>query len=250
MRAAGRRGTVGWFVPLLAVAPVLLVAGCEFSGQPGSDGPAADTRAPGRPAVVELTPVTRFQGLFTVEDGWRFVPCGEDPIPVEGPAIPDLLEVYDELVPEGAAGMVVDLLGQVRERDGRGWLEAMEVRRAHFEGFGCDDLVRARLEASGTEPFWSLAVDQGTATWTTPRGERRFTHDGLRLDEAGSWRLEARPTPGDEGARPALLVEAWPDPCRNAMSGAYSHLRVEVTLDGELYRGCAVLGAAFEAGLE
>lgn len=200
--------------------------------------------------VIELTPVSRFTGLFTVEEGWRFIPCGEEPIPLEGPAIPDLLAIYDELVPDGEESMFVDLLGQVRERDGRGWLEAMEVRRAHYEGFGCDDVVQGQLEASGTEPFWRLTVEEGTATWNTPGGSRAFVHDGMRLDESGGWVVQGRGADAPAGGQPTLQVEAWPEPCRNQMSGAYSHLQVEVTLDGEVFRGCAVLGAAYEAGLE
>lgn len=248
----GRRPRMsGPMMPVLLT--VLGVAGCDGSGEPGvearQDG-SGEAGAGIASPVSELTAITRFQGLFTVDDGWSFIPCGEEPIPVEGPAIPDLLEVYDELVPDGAEGMFVDVLGQVRERDGRGWLEAMEIRRAHFEGFGCDDVVEARLEASGTEPFWRVSVEEGTVTWTTPSGERRFVHPGLELDESGSWAVRARTADAPAAGEPTLVLEAWPDPCRNQMSGAYSHLRVEVMLEGEVFQGCGVLGAAYEAGLE
>lgn len=232
---------------------VLLLAGaCEFSGESGSrtDGPEAGSDA-SRSTTLALTDVSRFEGLFTVDEGWRFVPCGEDPVPVEGPAIPELLEVYEELVPQGAEGMFVDLLGQVRERNGRGWLEAMEIRRAHFEGFGCDERdPEVRLAASGTEPFWSLEVFEGTAVWRTPSGAREFRHDGLGRTESGSWALSGRPVSALDGAAPVLFLEAWPEPCRNPMSGAFNHLRVEVSLEGDVSTGCAYLGAEYEAGLE
>lgn len=251
MRTRGRL-TLGRLAGLLPVAALVLLSGCEFSGEPGggeADGPGAP-QAGSAATFTEVTPITRFTGFFTVEDGWRLIPCGDDPVPVEGPAIPDLLQVYGELVPDGEEGMFVDVLGQVREQGGRGWLEAMEIRRAYFEGFGCDDVVRAQLAASGTEPFWSLEVDVDMASWSTPDGTRDFVHDGLELSESGSWILDARPAGASSSTEPTLRLEAWSDPCRNQMSGAYSHLRVEVTLDGELYRGCAVLGSALEGGLE
>lgn len=227
---------------------VLLAAACGGDSA-GGEGGASARPGPGAGSAVsgpEEFPVTRYRGLFSAENGWTFTPCGDVEIPAEGPAIPDLLEIYEELVPETAPRQVlfVDALAQLRDDGRRVRVDLLEVRRAWHEGTGCDDdETGILLEASGTEPFWNVRVEESVLVWQTPEALRRFRHGGLEQSETGSFVVRGTEEEGDA----SIAIEAWPEPCRNQMSGAFSHLQAEITLEGRTVAGCAYLGMQVEA---
>lgn len=92
----------------------------------------------------------------------------------------------------------------------------------------------ASLQAVGQEPGWTLEI--------IPEGEIVFVAD------YGARRV-ATPDPGGEADGDRLVYHAVtesadlrvvvsPEPCEDVMSGAPYPATVEVTLDGETYRGC------------
>ena len=162
--------------------------------------------------------------------------------------LPEMLELaglHAELAPglEPIEGIFVDVLGEMREDAQGPWLNVIGLRRAALEGWGCDRDERSLvMEASGTEPFWTLTVEDSVASWRTPEGVKQFVHDGPFAMRWGGWELESR-SGADE---PELRAELYQQPCRNAMSGAWSHLSVEVVLAGRTFRGCGFLGPEAE----
>ena len=90
--------------------------------------------------------------------------------------------------------------------------------------------------ASGTEPFWSLRVTSQGAEFATPEGRRSLDVGVLEEDPEG-WVVQGTDPDGGN-----VFVSLTPIPCRDAMSGAYSHLTAEVQLGGRILRGCAYLG--------
>ncbi|HSG46802.1 MAG TPA: hypothetical protein VLA43_03190, partial [Longimicrobiales bacterium] len=157
----------------------------------------------------------------------------------------DLLELHAGMTPgaEPMEGIFVDVLGEVRDADGDPWLDALEIRRAAHEGWGCSrDESGIVLEASGTEPFWNMRVEEGTVVWRTPEATETLSHEGLYRMTRGGWALEGK-APGGEVR---LRAEFYREPCNNDMSGAFSHLTALLTLGEQEFRGCAYLGPAGE----
>lgn len=213
---------------------LLALAGCTGGGGPEDHASGEATAStPGEPA--------RFRGVLTVLGRAEIVLCDGRSLALDGPAAMELLELHAELTPGGEPleGMFVDVLAELRDAEEAPWLNALEVRRAAIEGWGCGrDEAALVLEASGTEPFWSLTVEERTATWRTPESLEALVHDGPYPMPRGGSVLEGR---GQNGAV-RLRAEFYQGPCRNAMSGAYSHLTAVVTLDGVGFRGCAFSG--------
>jgi uncharacterized membrane protein len=205
---------------------------------PGEEGAPADTGAdvPGR-----------FLGILTMEGRPEVFLCQGGSYPVDGPAFPDLVELHASLTPgvEPLEEIFVDVLGELREDGGGAWLDALEVRRAAYEGWGCrGEAERFLYQASGTEPFWSLTVEEASASWRTPEGVRRFVHEGPYRLPRGGVALDGR----DESGAAVLEVEFQDEPCRDAMSGAYSHLTVRVRMEGVELRGCGFQGPFADSG--
>lgn len=232
--------------PLVAGVASLVTLGCggpdDTSRPEGQAGVAGD----GASMTGQMeAPISRHLGLFTVADGWVFTPCRGTPVAIDGPAAPELLEIYQDFVPEDAAPreIFVDLLGRFRG-DGGDWLDALDLRRVYDEGWACDgDVAGILLEGSGTEPFWTVLVETDAVSWSTPGGTEAFEHEGLEWSDRGS-RVVAG-VQAESGR--SIEVEAWEEPCRDAMSGAWYHMVMEATLDGRTYTGCAYLGVEVEA---
>lgn len=227
------------------MAVVLALAACGGDTSNGDEAMselADDTRPP-----PSLEPI-RVTGFLTAEGDPVITICGtgEERL-VDGPAYLELLSLHAGLAPgvEPMEGVFVDVLGTLDE-GGRGpVLEALEVRRAAWEGGGCSgpepDLA---FRAQGTEPFWSLSVQEETLTWRTPDGERTLDHRGPYRSDRGDWLVDGTdgPAAAGSGVEPTLTARFYAEPCQDAMSGAWFHLSAEVELDGREYRGCAYSG--------
>lgn len=229
------RGATPWVLIL-----VLLPAGCG-----GGDAESADQ---GQVQVLPLEEspgpeqdLARYVGVLTVEGRPEVLLCDRTPLEADGPALMELLELHAELTPgqEPMEGLFVDVLGRIRE-DARGrWLDLVEVRRAAWEGWGCrTDESGVVFRAAGTEPFWTLTVREETAEWRTPDEVKQFVHAGAYGMPRGGWELDA----SESGGAAALRAEFHQEPCRDAMSGAYSHLSAVVFTGERELRGCAYIG--------
>ncbi|MEK9505370.1 COG3650 family protein [Gaopeijia maritima] len=233
----------------LTLLTTTLLAAC------GGDSGSADSEAvPGETPVaqptVELRQAVRIAGVLMVgENSAEFLPCDQGPeLWLDGPLSLDLLELHDEMTPgvEPFEGIFIDVVADIdpppATGPGTGYPGALIVeflRRAAFEGWNCGD-VRPELEwaAAGTEPFWSLDVTADGAVFTTPDGGARTVELGeVRMDEQG-WVVE-----GTDGAG-AVEVRLVDSPCRNAMSGAFSHLTAEISIGGSTLQGCGWFGIA------
>jgi uncharacterized membrane protein len=91
----------------------------------------------------------------------------------------------------------------------------------------------AKFFGLGTEPFWNIAVDGTTLTWTSADapGERRIAV--TRREEAG--RLHLAGTLDGK----ALSATAWPETCSDGMSDRSYPYTLTVMLDGRKRMGCA-----------
>ena len=232
---------VRWQLGALGPLWVLALGGCgspEGANPPVREGEADTGAAAERPAEAgQQTSPARFTGILTVEGGAEITLCDGGTYPVDGPASLLLLELHASLAPgsEPMEGIFVEVLAEIREEDPSSWLDALEVRRAAWEGWGCGTPDQGALyRASGTEPFWSLSVADRVATWRTPEGMEQFVHDGPYPMTRGGWAVDGEASGG--GA--TLRLELHDEPCRDAMSGAYSHLTARASLRGVEYRGC------------
>ncbi|MEJ2539458.1 MAG: hypothetical protein P8188_05740 [Gemmatimonadota bacterium] len=229
----GRRTSAALLGSLAVVLPLLASCG------EGDSSSGEDPRARSTPEDV-AAPV-RVSGYLTLEGEPTLARCesGEE-LAVGGPALPDLLELYTALAPgmEPMEGVFVDVLGGLRN----GELDALEVRRAAWEGGGCGDEPEELIfEARGTEPFWTLQVLGGRATWRTPEDQQTFEHQGPYRMDRGGWQVD-----GVSGSGAPLLARFYDEPCRDAMSGAWFHMTAEVELEGREYGGCAYAGGSTE----
>ncbi len=231
-------------------APVrwmLLVAMAACAGEGPAGDEAASSASDAGPASEVSAPI-RITGFLTVEEGPILTLCstGEERT-VDGPVFPDLLDLHSTLAPgmQPMEGVFVDVLGVLVEGARGPGVEALAVRRAAWEGGGCaDPEPELAFRAQGTEPFWSLSVMGDTLTWRTPDGQRTLHHRGPYRSDRGDWIVDgtAEPTTPGSGATPVLTARFYPEPCRDAMSGAWFHMSAEVDLEGREYLGCAFTG--------
>lgn len=219
-------------IPVAVLLTALVACGGDA---PPPDDSTLDTLRAAPPEPASIT------GFLTLEGEPVIARCGSgEELPVDGPALPDLLDLHTGLAPgvEPLEGVFVEVLGTVVEGPRGPEVDALEVRRAAWEGGGCGDTpADLAFQASGTEPFWSLTVLGETLVWRTPEGETTLDHGGPYRMERGGWQVDGE---GEGGT--ALTARFYPEPCQNAMSGAWFHMTAEVELDGEEYRGCAYSG--------
>lgn len=229
------------------VAFALATAACGGEGSGGS-GATADNADGAQDAPASSTPA-RITGHLTLDEVPLLTLCGSgEERTLDGPAFPDLLDLHAALAPgvQPMEGVFVDVLGVLVEDERGGAVEVLEVRRAAWEGGGCNGPEPAlAFRAHGTEPFWSLSVLGETLIWRTPEAERTLFHRGPYRADRGDWLVEGtiEPTIPGAGTTPVLTARFYPEPCRDAMSGAWFHMSAEVVLDGREYRGCAFRGA-------
>lgn len=227
-----------------------LLAGCGGAGDapPEQAAGEADTAR----TTVEFGSSLRMTGIVMVGEGLtEFLPCGDGPeLWLDGPLALDILELHGEMTPgvEPFEGMFIDVVADIGPPPatgvGVGYPAALivgQLRRAAYEGWNCGDIrSEVHLEASGTEPFWTLSMTEAGTTFTTPDG-------GARPLELGEVRMvpEGWAISGSDGAGTVeVLLED--DGCRNAMSGAYSHLMATVTMGETVLRGCGWFGEALD----
>ena len=251
-RWEGRRASWAVRLVLMVAVPAFVATACSAEG--GVEDPPAE-RVPGTPEAAlwdsgvgegprapEFGVSQRYTGLFSMLGAPEFRSCEGWALPVNGPAGLELMDLHVGLTPGSEPGedIFVDLVAELRQGAGGPVLDVLEVRRAAYEGWGCGgDDVGVLLEASGTEPFWSLTARREGAEWRTPEERMDLSHGGLFLLGRGGWGLEGRDASGAPWS-----ADFQSGGCRNAMSGAYSHLAAEVRIRGEVFSGCAFLGPA------
>ncbi len=236
-----------------ALAVCAAAVGCGGGEPPTEDAP--DTGAAEFPAAAgALEPgIQRVTGFVAIGQERRdFVPCaGGEPYWLDGPALPEILELHAVLTPgmEPVESIFLDLLAAPGSPPASGpgaglagRLDALEVRRAAFEGWGCREVDQTLVaEARGNEPFWRLEVTEAGATFATPEGERPFEAARPEPSPEG-WRLTGTTDAGE----PFTLVLDLTG-CVDSMSGAWSHVTARLELPDRVLEGCGVLGARGEA---
>jgi len=81
--------------------------------------------------------------------------------------------------------------------------------------------------ALGTEPFWSISIENGRMTYETPEGG--FSVPAPRSRETGSGRIyETR----------RITLHAWNEECSDGMSDNRYPQRVRAVVDGRVLDGC------------
>jgi putative lipoprotein len=245
-------------IGLTLIVALAACGGADREGPASGDGAAADTLSPGTPSGPAglLTgangPVRVAGHMVFGRDRRDFQPCqGGAEYWVDGPALPDLLELHDALTPgvEPFEAVFVDVLAEVDEPPATGagtalagTLDVLEVRRVAWEGGSCDatapDLV---VEARGNEPFWVLEVREGGVGFATPEGEWTWQAAGPPARSPEGWRASGTTDAGEPYALTLALGG-----CQDSMSGAWSHLSATLVAGGREWTGCAWLGPAGE----
>lgn len=233
----------------LAVALAGFLGACG-----GGDAPPpgdSEVEAAGSPTdSVEFETSVRKMGLVVVGPNFtEFAPCGEGPeLLLDGPLALDILDLHAAMTPgvEPFEAMFIDVVADVGPppATGSGYPASLivhELRRAAYEGWDCADTrADTHFEASGTEPFWTLAMTESATTFTTPdAGARPVELGELRMVPEG-WAFS-----GSDGIR-SIEVLLEDGGCHNAMSGAYSHLVATVTLGEQTLVGCGWFGEALD----
>lgn len=193
--------------------------------------------------VVQDRPTRRVTGLFALGEGGPVLePCeAGPPFGLSGPAVPNVLAHHQTLTSgqESQKPIFVDVLATLEPAS---TLHVLELRRAAFEGFGCqtveEDLV---ARAAGNEPFWSVEVYDDRATFSTPDGGTQLQANPLGPSGDG-WLVTGTTV---SGGGPFELTLS-PGGCTDSMSGAWSHLGATLSLGEETYSGCGFLGNAGE----
>lgn len=231
---------------MVVLAGILAGCGGESADTPDTSLDDAMVAAP----AIDYVQAVRMAGVLMLgENSSEFLPCGDGPeLWLDGPLSLDLIELHDEMTPgvEPFEGIFIDVVADIdpppATGPGRvypGSLIVEFLRRAAFEGWNCGDVGDdVWFAADGTEPFWSLEVTEAGAVFTTPDGGARALALGeIRMEEEGWVVPGADPESGVE----VRLIDA---PCRNAMSGAFSHLMAQVTIGDVVHEGCGWFGPA------
>lgn len=178
-------------------------------------------------------------------------PLAADPVPalfdVTGVAADDVLnvradpsagsEVIGTLAPDAVGVEVVDLTfggdwGRVNVNEISGWV-SMRYMQQQPEADGV--WMTPRFTCSGTEPFWSLTVEQGVGARFQIMGEaEQALPAGLLRPGAGVIDRFALPL----GHNLAILRQMQ---CHDGMSDRAYGLDVGLMLNGSLYAGCCTL---------
>ncbi|AAV93372.1 SH3 domain-containing protein [Ruegeria pomeroyi] len=178
-------------------------------------------------------------------------PLAADPVPalfdVTGVAADDVLNVREDpsagsevigtLAPDAVGVEVVDLTfggdwGRVNVNETSGWV-SMRYMQQQPESDGV--WMTPRFTCSGTEPFWSLTVEQGVGARFQIMGEaEQALPAGLLRPGAGLIDRFALPL----GHNLAILRQMQ---CHDGMSDRAYGLDVGLMLNGSLYAGCCTL---------
>lgn len=226
--------------PVAAWSVVTLLA----AGACGGDAPGASARADAS-GVVRSEPL-RLTGAFEGESR-LLTPCSDPGVTLDvaaAPAVRDLSALHAELVPALAPGeaIFVDVRGVVVQQGEEMSFELREVYRAGWEDWGCDwtpSVQPLRFAAAGSEPDWSIHVGaDSTAVYSDLEGSSTGSVQTLAGSLAAGW--TASGAIGGEG----WTLELFEAPCRNPMSGGWSHLVATLTLGERTRSGCGFIGDA------
>jgi putative lipoprotein len=229
-------------------AAMMVAAG----GACGGDAPPESGATPGadvsaEPEAVVLSRVRVAGSLLVGENTQEFQPCAGGPAYwLDGPLTPDVLELHAELVPgvEPFESIFLDVVADLGPPPAvgpgtsyEGSILVQRLRRAAFEGWGCDDMTADLVvEASGTEPFWQLRITETEAVFQTPDTRVVLDMGELQSDFEG---FIVQGTDPELGNVFLYLTEMV---CRNAMSGALTHLGARLERGGRTLEGCGFLG--------
>jgi uncharacterized membrane protein len=216
-----------------------LLAGCFCPRHQAENDPEP---APAeRPLPV---PVERLRGAaFSAEGQIYLTLCGaERPSKLLGPGLEELAEALGYLEQgEGGAPVPVELVGAVRDQPGAGSMVQVSALNLALMPGGpdlCDFDGSFRYRAAGNEPFWSVAVLDGTLRYADPSLEQP-----LELP-ATAFRVPGVSGPGWKGedADRSLELQLIPGRCWDGMSGAAYPFTARLTLDGQQLEGCGEQG--------
>jgi len=225
--------------PVASVATVglVLVAALSACGGDGSDDLG----------VVRTDPF-RMTGAFDGETS-MLVPCTStaDQIRLEWtPLDLDLTALHADLVPQLQRRELIflDIFGIAIEDGDDVSFEVLDVFRGGWEDWGCDwrpSVQPLVLAMSGTEPDWSLQVGgDSTVVLSRPEGGATGSWTLLEGSLAAGWEAEGV----IEGMPWAL--EVYEEPCRNAMTGGYTHLVATFSWREQEWTGCGFVGDVAE----
>jgi putative lipoprotein len=194
-------------------------------------------------------------GIVAVGEGvTELQPCdGSAPVALQGPALANLVSIAERISMDTGpvATIFADLVVQPRtgaDADipgGYGRLvDVMGVRRAAYEGFGCDGPLPSEvlLIAWGNEPFWRVEMrSDSLAELIRPEeGTQPITVGSLQQD------FEGIVFTGTMEGAGTVFMELTTGTCQDGMSGALTHANAEFTVGGRRLRGCAWFGTAVD----
>lgn len=188
---------------------------------------------------------TRMQGELSAGDGQLlFKPCTESRrFVINDAAGTGILQEAANLAKDANAKLFADVRGRLtgsKQATTDGQLDVRELYRLTPSPQGCDDpnFKQLTLRASGNEPFWAVKASgrgmvierPGKDPLPLPFLEEEIPGGGLTLSSEAN------------GER----VELWvaPQRCVDSASGAVSHLRAELRIDGQTLQGCGYYGGA------
>lgn len=206
------------------LAATLTLAGCQR-------GPAAEppVDTPAAPAAPTSPPVAahRFDCGEGVSFEARFE--GSTAVVVFGGEESGLTQAESA---SGARYMGSRTDGMAIELWTKGDEAIFRVGDREFSGCKADAAKTAAWQAHGSEPFWAIALEDDTLTWTSPDSEPIVWTGITRNERADGFDLHAERGPHH------LSLSATASICRDSMAGMpYPH-SVTITLDGEPLAGC------------
>ena len=220
-----------------------MLAACE-----GADTASEDAAVEPSLGVVRTEPF-RMTGAFEGES-FLMTPCTDSDATIQlepGPDVLDLVGLHAEMVPGDVPieAIFVDLLGEAIQDGDDVSFEVHQVYRAGWEDWGCTWTpleTPLRFAASGTEPGWTLHVGaDSTVTWSQIDGSLSGTVTSIEGSLAAGWDVGGL-LDGDP-----WTLELVEEPCRNQMSGGWSHLASALVWRGRSYVGCGFIGDATDA---
>lgn len=240
---------------LLLAGAVWACGGENGDAAMGNAGPG-DTASAADEAPAEIGDLPRrLVGIFATGQGlMELQPCdGSDPVALQGPALENLVNIAEGIGASGEPVLTIfaDLVVTTRSAEGTnvgdGYAliaDVLGVRRAAYEGFGCDGALPAEvaLVAAGNEPFWRVEVgNDTTALLTRPEeGEQRLTVGALQQD------FEGVVLNGSVEGEGTVFLEVTTGTCQDSMSGALTHARAVFTIGGRRLEGCAWFGTLLD----
>ncbi len=215
---------------LLAFISSLLLGGCQLFSE-----------APVAPADE-----VRLQGQLRLQDGqWLLRPCGEARLfQLDSRQLPGFNQELQRLAEDAGPVLFADLAGYLQaaaQQDGL--LQLTQRWRLQGEGPACNDVAFSRLllRATGNEPAWSIQLGQRGLLLSRP-GQPALALPYIE-EQLPDGRLQVSSQADGEDIQ-LWLVSAR---CVDSMTGAISHLRAELRLNGQRHTGCAYFGGARQA---